>query len=82
MRYTPEEAARIRRWTATTRAKVVHPKYGSVIVPSTSKLSALENAAEYWRTTWLEIRDAGVWAVEPDEGPTVRPKEFYRRRKA
>jgi len=53
-----------------------------VIVPSTSKLSALENAAEYWRTTWLEIRDAGVWAVEPDEGPTVRPKEFYRRRKA
>lgn len=74
--YSPAESARARRWMAPGRAKVVHPKHGSVIVPCTSKLTAIENAAEYWRTSWPEIHDAGVWAVEPDEGPLRLPREF------
>lgn len=40
--------ARERRWTATGKARVAHPKYGSVIVPHSYNLSAIENEAEYW----------------------------------
>ena len=72
--------ARARRWTAPGKARVDHPKYGSVIVPCCSKLGAIENAAEFWRCDPMEIsRAAEVWAVEPDAGPVRRPKEFYRK---
>lgn len=71
--------ARARRWTAPGKARVDHPKYGSVIVPCCSKLGAIENAAEFWGCDLMEIiSTARVWAVEPDEGPVRRPKEFYK----
>lgn len=76
----PEKMARERRWTAPGRAKVVHPKHGSVIVPHCSNLAAIENAAEYWRVEVLTIMDAQVWAAAPGEGPVAIPKEFCRRK--
>lgn len=69
------------RWNAPGRSKVTHPKYGSVVVPHSSNLCALMNAAEYWRCNWTEIRDAEVWAAGPDDGPLVKPKEFCKRAK-
>ena len=77
----PEKQARIRRWTAPGRSRVVHPKHGSVIVPHSSNLAAIENAAEYWKVDIMTIMDAKVWAVEPGEGPVVVPKEFCGRQK-
>ena len=72
--------ARARRWTAPGKARVEHPKYGSVIVPHYSNLAAIENAAEFWGCDLMEIiSTARVWAVEPDEGPVRRPKEFCKR---
>lgn len=68
--------ARESRWNAPGQARVVHPKYGAVVVPHSSNLAALLNAAEYWRCNWLEIRDAEVWAVAPGDGPAVKPREF------
>ena len=38
-------AARARRWLAKGKARVEHPKYGSVIVPHSSNLAAINNAA-------------------------------------
>lgn len=70
--------ARARRWTAPGKARVDHPKYGSVIVPCCSKLGAIENAAEFWHVDWLAIHDAEVMFVEPDAGPVRRPREFYK----
>ena len=40
--------AREERWRVRGRARVVHPKYGAVVVPHRSNYSALLNAAEYW----------------------------------
>lgn len=42
------ERERENRWNAKGRACVTHPKYGSVVVPHSSNLAALMNAAEYW----------------------------------
>lgn len=39
--------AREERWRVRGRARVVHPKYGAVVVPHRSNYSALLNAAEY-----------------------------------
>ena len=72
------ERSRESRWNAPGRARVVHPKYGAVVVPHQSNLSAMLNAAEYWRCDWLEIRGAEVWAANPEDGPVVRPREFCR----
>ena len=57
-----EELARERRWSYPGKSCVVHPKYGSVIVPHGSNLSAIENAAEYWGCDVSEvISTARVW---------------------
>lgn len=71
-----KERSREDRWNAPGRARVVHPKYGTVVVPHQSNLTAILNAAEYWRCDWLEIRDAEVWAATPEDGPVVKPREF------
>lgn len=73
--------ARETRWNAPGRSKVTHPQYGSVVVPHSSNLCALMNAAEYWGCDWMDIRDAEVWAAGTGDGPLVKPKEFCKARK-
>lgn len=73
--------ARETRWNAPGRSKVTHPQYGSVVVPHSSNLCALMNAAEYWGCGWMDIRDAEVWAAGPGDGPLVKPREFCKTRK-
>lgn len=70
------ERERENRWNAKGRACVTHPKYGSVVVPHSSNLAALMNAAEYWGCDWSEITDASVMVAKPGDGPAVKPKEF------
>ena len=70
--------AREERWRVRGRARVVHPKYGAVVVPHRSNYSALLNAAEYWGCEWTDIRDAEVWAVPPGTAVVI-PKEFCGR---
>jgi len=71
--------ARERRWTYPGKATVKHPEYGQVVVPCSSNLAALENAAEYWKADLLEIlHTARVWQFQPGDGPLMRPKEFCR----
>ena len=70
--------AREERWRVRGRARVVHPKYGAVVVPNRSNYSALLNAAEYWGCEWTDIRDAEVWAVPPGTAVVI-PKEFCGR---
>lgn len=72
--------SREERWNAKGRACVVHPERGTVVVPHSSNLAALLNAAEYWGCSWLEIRDAEVWAARPEDGPAVKPREFAQKR--
>lgn len=75
--FDAEADARRRRWMAMGRARVTHPRFGSVVVPCASTMAAIQNAAEYWRAEdWLEIRDAEVRAVEPDDGPTYIPRDI------
>lgn len=57
---------------------MVHPKYGEVVVPHSSNLAAVMNAAEYWGCDWSSITDAKVWLAEPEDGPVVMPREFLR----
>ena len=59
-----EERERESRWTAPGRARVVHPVYGTVVVPHASNLAAVMCAAEVWRCDWAKITDAQVWAAE------------------
>ena len=74
-----KQLERARRWLAPHRSMVSHPKYGSVIVPHLSKISAIENAAEFWKCSIMDIiHDAKVEWVEPDAGPLRRPKEFCK----
>lgn len=72
-RQSVEERARLQRWQAPGIARVIHPKYGTVVVPCASKLAAIECAAEVWRCGWLEIKDAGVWVAEPGDKPEAVP---------
>ena len=73
--------SRAHRWTARGKARVEHPKYGSVIVPHSSNYGALENAAEFWGCDVLDLtKEARVCWVSPEEGPVRRPKEFYKAR--
>lgn len=59
-----EKRSRARNWKAQHKARVTHPKYGSVVVPCASPLAAQECAAEVWKTTWSEIhKEAKVEAV-------------------
>ena len=58
IRAAAERRARIHRWQAPGRARVVHP--------------AILNAAEVWGCDWTEIRDAKVWAA-PGEKAVPMP---------
>lgn len=73
---TAQKLERIRRWMAPGKCTVTHPKYGKVVVPHASNFAAIENAAEFWRTTPLEIIDASVMAYQDGDGPVRKPKEF------
>ena len=61
------EWERIHRWNVPGKSKVTHPEHGSVVVPHTSNLAAVMNAAEVWGCDWVKILDAEVWAVDPSE---------------
>ena len=62
-----ERRAHRERWDYPGRVRVVHPRYGTVIVPGRSKLSAILCAAEKWRVPWTELSDAQVWAIMEEE---------------
>lgn len=68
-----EKRARESRWSAPGRARVVHPVHGTVVVPHSSNLTAIQNAAEVWRCDWTEITDAQVWVAEPGDVPAKMP---------
>lgn len=71
--------ARESRWKAKTCSRVVHPRFGEVIVPHTSNYAAMLNAAEYWGCDWLEIiDDVEVWAVGPDAVPVKMPRLYNK----
>lgn len=72
-----KERERKARWKAPGRARVVHSRYGTVVVPHSSNFAAILNAAEYWGCDWVEVLDAKVWAAGPGDGPPVRPREFF-----
>ena len=55
---------RERRLSAPGRARVTHPRYGSVVVPCSSGFAAVMNAAELWGCDWAEIIDASVENLE------------------
>ena len=67
MRPGTEERSRRERWSAKGTARVTHPARGTVVVPCSSKLAAIMNAAEVWRCDWTELRDAEVRAPEPGD---------------
>lgn len=62
-----EEQSRKNRWEFKGKARVVHPKYGEVIVPAPSPFAAMLCAAEVWGIDWLEIKDAKVWRYEEND---------------
>ena len=68
-----QERERGHRWSAPGRARVIHPAHGTVVVPHSSNLAAIMNAAEVWRCDWAEITDAQVWAAEPGDVPVKAP---------
>ena len=63
-------------WKRPGVARVIHPKYGSVVVPCSSKLSAIMCAAAVWGCHWHKIHDAEVWAAEPGEQPVPLPEKY------
>lgn len=65
--------ARKSRWSAPARARVVHPTRGAVVVPHSSNLAAIMNAAEVWGCDWAEITDAKVWQAEPGDVAVKMP---------
>ena len=73
MRVSARRRAREYRWSAPGRARVIHPAHGTVVVPHSSNLAAIMNAAEVWRCDWAEITDAQVWAAEPGDVPVKIP---------
>ncbi len=68
-----EKRAREHRWNVPGRSRVSHPAHGTVVVPHSSNLAAILNAAEVWRCDWTEITDAQVWAAEPGDIPAKMP---------
>lgn len=67
------ERSRRARWSAKGAARVIHPTRGTVVVPCSSKFSALLCAAEVWGCSWTEIDDAGVWLAEPGDQVAKMP---------
>ena len=59
-----ERLARKHRWEYPGKVRVVHPKYGEVIVPGASPYAAILCAAEKWKCDSTEIMDAKVLAVD------------------
>jgi hypothetical protein len=59
-----EKLARKHRWEFPGKVRVVHPKFGEVIVPGASPYAAILCAAEKWGCPWAEITDAKVWALD------------------
>lgn len=68
-----EERARLERWRAKGTARVTHPTRGTVVVPCSSLLTAIMNAAEVWRCDWMELRDAEVRSPEPGDVAVKMP---------
>ena len=68
-----EERQRESRWSAPERSRVVHPKYGTVVVPHASNLAAVMCAAEVWRCDWAKITNAKVMVAEPGDVPVKMP---------
>lgn len=68
-----KERSRRERWQAGGCARVVSPKYGTVVVPHGSNFAALLNAAEVWGCEWTELRDAEVWRADAEDKPVPMP---------
>lgn len=68
-----EEREREHRWNAKSRARVVHPRYGQVVVPHISNFAAILNAAGYWGCDWVEVLHAEVWRADDNEATAERP---------
>ena len=66
-----EKLARKHRWEFPGKVRVVHPKFGEVIVPGASPYAAILCAAEKWKCDSTEIMDAKVWALEKTDNPSV-----------
>ena len=75
-RRAAEERSRIHRWQVPGRSRVVHPAHGAVVVPHTSNLGAIMNAAEVWRCDWVTILDAEVCAADPSEPVAEMPIHY------
>lgn len=75
-RRAAEERSRIHRWQVPGRSRVVHPAHGAVVVPHTSNLGAIMNAAEVWRCDWVTILDTEVWAADPSEPVAEMPIHY------
>ena len=58
-----EKRARIYMWSSGYKVRVVHPKFGEIVVPHRSNLAAIQCAAEVWGVDWTEIRDAEIRSV-------------------
>ena len=67
------ERSRLERWRATGCARVESPKYGTVVVPHQSNLSAILNAAEVWGCDRTDLRDVKVWSADKEEKPIPMP---------
>lgn len=61
------------RWSAPSKAKVTHPMWGSVIVPCSSGLAAVQCAAEIWNVDPVQIMDARVEACDQSLPAQPRP---------
>lgn len=61
-----QERDRESRRRTKNRATVTHPKYGSIVVPHISNLSAIMCAAEEWGCRWLQIANATVMWHPPE----------------
>lgn len=67
---------RLQRWSYPGKARVIHPKYGELIVPCASPLAALTCAAEVWGVDVLEISEEGeVWVCD-QALPAAQPPEW------
>lgn len=64
-RETAEKRDRANRWHAKARSMVIHPVYGSAVVPHVSNFGAICCAAELWDIPWAWVIDAQV-VVAPE----------------
>jgi hypothetical protein len=76
-----ERRDRMRRWDYQGKARVVHPRFGELIVPCASPLAALLCAAEVWGVDVQEITEEGeVWACDQTL-PAAKPPSWKGERK-